>query len=85
MTDLRTQHEATVAYDALNDSAHALQARYISLSRDALGDPQQQEAWNARVLNARDAVAEVDPDNLKAIETLTEQFRRELRELKDAG
>lgn len=82
MTDYRCQHETMVAYDALKGTAHALQARYIALSRDAAGDPEQQQAWNEQVLRVRDAVAGVDPDDQEAIEALAQRCQRELHELK---
>lgn len=77
----RYQHEITVAYDALRDTANLLGARYISLSRSALGNPDQQHAWNEHALRVRDEVTGVDHNNLEAIEALAENFRRELREL----
>ncbi|MBB6119503.1 hypothetical protein [Nocardiopsis algeriensis] len=86
MTDpYRTTHETTIAYDSLKDTANALQARYIALSRAATGDPDQQQAWNRRILAVRDAVSGVDPDDREAITALAQNLGRRLRELKGTG
>lgn len=75
------EHRTVVAYGILKDTVNALQARYIALSRAALGDPEEQERWNTRMLQARDAVLCIDPEDLQAVTDLTERYGTELREL----
>ncbi|OOC52436.1 MULTISPECIES: hypothetical protein [Nocardiopsis] len=76
------EHRTTVAYDVLKDTVNSLKARYIALGRAAVGDPEAQEQYNARMREVRDEVLRVDPRDLQAVTDLTERYGTELRELR---
>lgn len=86
MTDpYRALHEKTITYDILKDTTNALQGRYIALARAAIGDANAQRAWKQQMVDLRDAVAAVDPDDQKAITELTNTCRQRIRNLEGTG
>lgn len=83
MTDpYRRNHELTSAYDTLRSTAQVLQARYITLSRQAFGDPERQRTHKADLERVRDSVSRVDPEDREGIDTLTNSLRSELDRLR---
>ncbi|QVJ03476.1 hypothetical protein KGD82_27715 (plasmid) [Nocardiopsis eucommiae] len=78
----RNTHELTNAYESLKSTAQALQAHYIALSRQALGDPERQRTYKTDLEKVRDSVSRVNPDNKQEIDTLSASLRNELNRLR---
>lgn len=72
--------DLTVLYDVMADTATALSGRYIELGEQA-ATPEEDEAWDAKLMALRDERWRVDPNDREAILEHTRRWAEELAEL----
>ncbi|WP_444960884.1 hypothetical protein [Nocardiopsis sp. M1B1] len=72
--------DLSVLYDVMHDTATALSGRYIELGERA-STPEEDEAWDAKLMALRDKRRQVDPNDRNAIIEHTRRWAAELAEL----
>lgn len=74
------RQDLTALYDAMVDTATALTGRYLELGENA-STPEEEEAWDARVMALREERRRVPSGDRDAIVEHTRRWAAELAEL----